>query len=32
MLKKVFSKMKKNIFRQVENFDIDYEELENSRC
>ena len=28
MLKKVFSKMKKNIFRQVENFDIDYEELE----
>lgn len=27
MLKKIFSKMKKNIFRQVENFDIDYEEL-----
>ena len=27
MLKKLFYKMKKNLFRQVENYDIDYEEL-----
>lgn len=28
MLKKIFYKMKINVFRQMENFDIDYEELE----
>ena len=28
MLKKIFNKMKINVFRQMENFDIDYEELE----